>query len=117
MDTETMMRALADVRAERERQHARWGQQDLPDGTGIPATCDALARLPSRLAIPSERQQQANVAALDDGSITYAGILLEEVLEALEEDDPERLRAELVQVAAVAVQWVETLDRRKKGGR
>lgn len=39
-------------------------------------------------------------------------ILDEEVAEALAETDPERLRAELVQVAAVAVQWIEALDRR-----
>jgi hypothetical protein len=37
-------------------------------------------------------------------------VLLEEVLEALEEDNEERLRAELVQVAAVAVRWIGAID-------
>ncbi len=39
-------------------------------------------------------------------------ILLEEVHEALAEDDPTRLRAELLQVAAVAVCWVEAIEQR-----
>ena len=41
-------------------------------------------------------------------------ILMEEVGEAARavlEDDPARLREELVQVAAVAVQWIEQVDR------
>jgi hypothetical protein len=28
-------------------------------------------------------------------------------------DDPEELRAELIQVAAVAVAWIEAIDRRQ----
>ena len=36
---------------------------------------------------------------------------MEEVAEAFEEHDPARLRSELVQVAAVAVAWVEKIDR------
>lgn len=93
---------LAEVRAERERQHARWGEQNLPDGTG------------------SEQQRQAAVNAKDlcarvvaTGRLTWVVVLAEEVCEALGESDPERLRAELIQVAAVAVQWVEALDRRR----
>jgi hypothetical protein len=39
-------------------------------------------------------------------------IALEEVFEALVETDPAKLRDELLQVAAVAVAWVEAIDRR-----
>ncbi|MEY9934267.1 hypothetical protein ABH926_008932 [Catenulispora sp. GP43] len=39
-------------------------------------------------------------------------MLLEEVYEALAEVDPAALRAELVQVAAVAAAWVEDIDSR-----
>lgn len=46
------------------------------------------------------------------GEATWLDILREEVLEAFAEDDPARLRTELVQVAAVAVAWVEAIDRR-----
>lgn len=48
----------------------------------------------------------------DGGSLQgWTGILLEEVYEALAEEDPARLRAELVQAAAVIHAWVYDLDR------
>lgn len=37
---------------------------------------------------------------------TSPDVLVEEVAEALAEGDPARLRRELVQVAAVTVQWI-----------
>lgn len=49
------------------------------------------------------------------GRGTWRDILAEEFNEALAESDPDRLRAELVQVAAVAVNWVEAIDRREAG--
>lgn len=45
-----------------------------------------------------------------DGTVTWWHILREEVFEAAAEDDPVRLRAELVQVAAVAVKMIDALD-------
>ena len=45
------------------------------------------------------------------GEGTWADILREEYFEALAETDPARLRVELIQVAAVAVAWVEAIDR------
>ena len=48
------------------------------------------------------------------GQCTWLHILREEVFEAFAEDDPAKLRAELIQVAAVAVQWVEAIDRAEK---
>jgi hypothetical protein len=53
--------------------------------------------------------------AKDSKACTWSAILLEEVFEAMAEDDPERLQKELVQVAAVAVAWIEALNQR--GGR
>lgn len=44
---------------------------------------------------------------------TWMELLREEVSEAFCEDDPVRLREELVQVAAVAVSWVEDIDTRE----
>ncbi|MDP3208119.1 MAG: hypothetical protein Q8M65_03130 [Rhodoglobus sp.] len=46
-----------------------------------------------------------------DGSVTWWHILREEVFEASAEDDPMGLRAELVQVGAVVLKWIEALDR------
>lgn len=39
-------------------------------------------------------------------------ILDAEVCEAFDESDSKKLRANLVQVAAVAVNWIEAIDRR-----
>jgi hypothetical protein len=47
-----------------------------------------------------------------EGTTTWKHILREEFLEAMAEEDPEQLREELVQVAAVAVAWIEAIDRR-----
>jgi hypothetical protein len=43
---------------------------------------------------------------------SWLTILLEEVFEAAGEEDISRLRTELVQVAAVAVAWIEDIDSR-----
>lgn len=50
-----------------------------------------------------------------EGGASWTDILLEETFEALAESDPKKLRAELVQVAAVAMAWVEAIDRRSEG--
>ena len=96
------LRVLYDVADERQRQRQRWGLQTLPDGTGS-EPWDETERDAAR-----QRCDRATLA----GTLTWRHVLEEEVSEALAETDRELLRAELVQVAAVAVQWVEALDRR-----
>lgn len=80
---------LVEVRRERTRQHDKWGEQNHDDGWWT--------------AILAEEVGEAAQAALqahfpDDGSKTL--------------DD---LREELIQVAAVAVAWIEAIDRRPSG--
>ena len=53
--------------------------------------------------------------AMKAGELTYGHILQEEYMEALAERDPAAIRRELIQVAAVAVAWVEAIDRRTDG--
>lgn len=90
---------LAEVAAERRRQDARWGQQDHDNGTGGVFRANAdLAR---------ERCQ----SAFKDGDGTWQNILEKKFWEACAESDPKALRVELIQVAAVAVAWVEAIDR------
>ncbi|MFI1165600.1 hypothetical protein ACH4UM_18790 [Streptomyces sp. NPDC020801] len=58
---------------------------------------------------------ESRVTELEAERKKYVGkepTVAEEALEALAEDDPGKLRAELVQVAAVAVAWIEAIDRR-----
>ncbi|GGK28157.1 hypothetical protein GCM10008955_22420 [Deinococcus malanensis] len=76
---------LAEVRRERERQEARWGEQTLD-----PAVW---------LMVLGEEVGEANRAALEHRMGTRA--------------DLSHSRAELVQVAAVAVRAIEALDRQQ----
>jgi predicted house-cleaning noncanonical NTP pyrophosphatase (MazG superfamily) len=93
-------RVLADVAAERAAQDAMWGVQDLPDGTGAEYTAAADdAKRDCREAWTGAR-------------LTWRHILAEEFCEALAETDPGALRTELIQTAAVAVKWVQAIDRR-----
>ena len=92
---------LGQIAGERIRQHEKWGEQNHPDGTG--------AKWYQTQANAAKARCQQNVQA---GVCTYRDILIEEVYEALAERDPLALRQELIQVAAVCVQWVQAIDRR-----
>jgi hypothetical protein len=96
---------LADIADERERQDERWGEQNHADGTG--GKYDVI------LAGAARRACQYEAGA---GHPTWRSILFEEVAEAIAETDPAALRAELVQVAAVAAAWIEGIDRRRGYG-
>lgn len=113
LDTAPTELVLTEVLNERVRQHRKWGRRDHPDGTGPGLNLGVLPmgafglRADRLEAWARLRCQQAE----RDGGDTYERILTEEWAEAIAADDPAKLRAELVQVAAVAVAWVEKLDR------
>lgn len=90
-----------ELEAERLRQDKRWGEQNHPDGTGLP--------IQARMAVFKRKTCETKFR---HGEGAWADILMEEVAEALAESDPSALRAELVQVAAVSLAWVEAIDRR-----
>lgn len=103
----SQLHVLSHIAFERHRQDARWGDCTAPgrlrmkDGTGGEAM--VLKRDLTRLVVDE---------AMAQGVDTWAMILREEVAEVMAETDPKALRAELVQVAAVAVLWIEMIDRR-----
>lgn len=103
LDTTATRAVLDDVLAERDRQHAKWGQQDLPDGT----TRDHAAVLRA-----VDAQTRCAEAALL-GTLTFRHIADEEIAEAFAETDDELLEVECIQAAAVFVQWVEAIRRRR----
>lgn len=109
---------LGEVRDERTHQDAKWGEQNHPDGTGpdIAPFSDMTVATPSWCYLDAaelaELAREDCQGAFAVGKGTYRHVLLEEVFEALAEADPACLRGELIQVAAVAVQWVEAIDRR-----
>lgn len=105
---------LMEVKRERNRQDTKWGEQNHPDFR--------VAWPDGELASPEERtcfysldnaKLHCDIAA-EVGELDWAHILVEEVAETLEAKDESELREELVQVAAVAVAWIEAIDRRRR---
>jgi len=95
---------LTEVGHERASQHEQWGTQ------GHESSYSASNRL--RYRGEAQRWREINDARIKEGRLTWDGILLEEVFEALAEGDDALRRAELIQVAAVAVAEIEAIDRR-----
>lgn len=103
-----VLSALGEVYAERERQDREWGEQNHPDGTGPEVVWSYTG--PASFVAETARHNCQLIA--EEGYVTWRDIALEEIAEAFAEDDPAKLRDELVQVAAVAVAWIEAIDRR-----
>ena len=95
--------AVRHVLAERIAQLTRWGVQHRPDDTGGPELEKAAAEAKTACQMAEKHT---------NGGAGWRLVLAEEVAEAFAETDPGRLRAELIQVAAVAVAWIEDLDTR-----
>jgi len=105
---------LGEIARERMAQRVKHGDQShLPDGTG-PRTrvLEPVNEVSDAAVLLARWAKDATDTAAKNGTVTFTDILLEEVFEALAESDPARLRAELIQVAAVTVQWIEALDAR-----
>jgi hypothetical protein len=105
---------LLEVADERVRQTDKWGEQNPPNGTGPSKLPMPYGSGSWSAAVAAESLKIITECAAQIGQCTWLHILREEVFEAFAESDPAKLRAELIQVAAVAVQWVEAIDRSKK---
>lgn len=102
--------ALGDVHGEMQRQINKWGQQNHPSYTAW----DVLGKDTPLSADMAKTICDAKARA---GLVSWTDIFLEEVFEAIEEakaGDLEKLRTELIQCAAVAVSWAESIDRNGK---
>jgi hypothetical protein len=98
---------FTDIHRERIRQDEKWGEQNHP-----------MVRLGHDYIFQNHRNniRNTNARLLREGGIAWSNILMEEVYEAFAETDPKKQREELVQVAAVAVEIIECLDRKKEAG-
>ena len=96
MSHTTQEAVLAELDRIRTRQRRMFPQAQYPNGTRAPAT---RGEIPLPVAPPRM-------------PVTWASILREQVIEALEHQDRAELREELLQVAAVAIAWIEDLDTR-----
>jgi hypothetical protein len=93
-------KVLQEIKGERNRQDHKWGEQNWPDGTRR-----VLYEYSAKVAKTVCDENFKNK------TLTWKQILHEEVLEAFTEEDSLKLREELIQVAAVAVAWIECIDR------
>lgn len=100
-----MSYVFPEIMAERQRQILKFGNPTLPHGTG------------GRGYIITCRNAKLECqSAAFNGDLSWSHILREELYEALETDPEEELpalREELIQVAAVAVAWIEAIDRER----
>lgn len=110
INPQATLAAARDAIRERANQDVRWGESNHPDlPAGVKHPC-AFFGLPS-----AQAAQLACEDAFRRGTGSNAHILVEEVAEAIEAaTDSVRLRAELVQVAGVALKWIEQIDRREE---
>jgi hypothetical protein len=99
--TPELLRVLVHVASERKRQDLAFGEQNHRSGTDH-----------KRFKTAAHNARAEYDIAKKEGRLTWTEVLREELYEALEEEDPAKLRRELVQVAAVAVAWIQCLDRR-----
>ena len=105
-------------------QDAKWGEQNHEDGTGPdsqPLYADTATGIGDdyeasliRDMLTGRTEWRFDPDGGGDRPGTWADILLEEVFEALAEDEPGALVHELVQVAAVAQQWAAAVIRRER---
>lgn len=90
-----------DVALERLRQDELFPMQDLPDGTGLPWQ-----------KLRADRARENCDGADSAGELTWYHVLDEECKEAFAEADNPKLYTELIQTAAVAIRWAESIRRR-----
>lgn len=89
-----------EVRAERLRQDKKWGPQSFPNGTGDDLD-KAFADADKRICDINAKK----------GTLTWRHVLQEEISKAFAESQPEKLKVELIQCAAVIKAWIEDLER------
>jgi hypothetical protein len=107
---------MVDVLAERQRQDKKWGEQNHPSVDPV-LQSRVGGCVPERMCreyeIPcEERAKYLCQTAAAHHECTWTHIALEEFCEAVSAPDDAARRGELVQLAAVVVQWIECLDRR-----
>lgn len=108
MQLKATIRVLMEVQAERIRQHKKWGEQNHPDFPKHSYT----ERSKIEAIENAEEAKRICEEHFANNDPNWVVILLEEIAESLaEQDNRAKLRAELIQVAAVAVGWIEKLDR------
>jgi len=116
MSDSPIKNVVREVMLERWAQDKKWGEQNHPSFDQVLINREGGVtpeRMAERYEIPPEwRAKGTCQQEFARGQGTWMDVLQEEVSEACAAfGDPQALRAELLQVAAVACAWVELLDR------
>lgn len=102
-------RILEQIRSERLRQDAKWGQQNH---SSVSLTTAFAEDACTDYGIPTEAEAKAACEdAIEHGILSWADIAIEEMCEAVNANGDIPRREELVQLAAVVVAWIECIDR------
>ena len=109
LDLHATREVVLEVITERGAQDAKWGQQDHPLGMH-PTREFPWVGLLTAYTLANIARGHCEWAANAE-QLTWADILAEEVFEAFAAASPAEARAELLQVAAVAVAAIESIDR------
>lgn len=107
IETPPHWEALSDVESEVLVHLTKWGEQHHEDHTG-----DKTAFMFHNVRILADVLRRRNDINHSEDHDQWATILLEEVFEALSEEDNDKLYHELKQVAAVAVSWMTDIRSR-----
>jgi len=108
---------LVEVAEERARQFERYGaNDDLELGMGPDARWLQPFTQHSAYSVEKSLRLDYEAHEATHGKPTWMHLIREEVAEAFAEGDPVKLRAELLQVAALAVSAVEKMDARATYG-
>lgn len=98
------------VARERVEQVCRYGHNDdLENGTGPDVRWLLANNLNQASDVEELFRENYEEHEAKHGKPTWMHLVREEIAEAFQESDPERLAEELIQVAALCVSWVETL--------
>jgi hypothetical protein len=103
-----LYRIFAEISRECKRQNEKWGEQNHQ------------MLYPEYLEQARESAENAKrICALNASikKLSWYDILMEKFLEAFAETEPEKQREEMIQVAAVAVQIIKCLNRKKEAKR
>lgn len=115
MNTENINNILQLVNNEVVKQHQKWGQQNHPSLDPVLLNRSGVCtpeRMCQEYEIPGElRSQFLCENAFKKNQGTWAHIAVEELCESISEFDPEKRKQELIQLAAVCISWIDSIDR------
>ncbi len=120
-NTSSLRDVISEVMRERQRQDAKWGEQNHPDFVQVHDLQTGENKgpipIPQRFnyyGIPTEDDAKNDCEdSFKRGKGNWGHILIEEISESFGTTDEAKLEEELIQSAAVIVAWVQCIRRRR----